>query len=582
MTDPLRPVGRPRPLPTLTLFLVLVLTTTCGGDPRQDAAEHQQLALELTAALAEGGYPVDLERLTIEVRDTDDCRQDMLAQQRLFFRESHFIGFHALLSALGLAFDGQVLDPDGPDQLLDAVADQLVSQMAAYYQADRQALVFPRSLLNSLAEGLGQRDHVVAHELVHAWQDQQRGGLVELLAAAGRTREQVELARTLMEGEAEVVAMELVLRRQGQDLEAVDESTLDLTASLEGALSPASLAYDTGRRVVLAAHQRGGRAAVDALFDRRPPSTEQLLHPAKLGQDTPVDVPADAWRALWPDATLVHDDVVGEQALRLMLTPFLDRERAFRAATGWDGDRLVVLDLAGGERVAHWRSVWDRDEDARQMAEALERAGDGRAHVEGRVLDVFAGPPEVTDRWHAALPAWTAPADPADALTTAAAEEGFQGTAGHTEGDRWVRDDAGLSLRIPPGWTAATMNGMAALQAPPGGGTGFGDNVTAMRLPNPLGTDPETHIRMTREQFEAMPMGELLSIEARDIGGLPGLAFHSTLEFQPGRLLHSHGRVALSDAHQVVVTATVSADRAEELADDVEAILESLAWLDED
>lgn len=539
-----------------------------------EAGDHERRALSLVDELAAMGFDIDLGRLSIEVSDPDDCLADIDRQQDMFFPESYFTGFHMFLECLGLS-------RGSPEALRSEAVTTVLQQMSAYYQADRQTLVFPRTQLNGLVEGLGQVDYLLAHELVHAYQDQQLGGLVELLSATGRTREQIDIARCLIEGQSEAVAMALVLARQGQTLESVDDSMLDVVADVEQMLSGSAQIYDSGRRLALAAAQAQGWAGVDNLYAQRPTSTEQILHPEKLGKDLPSLPDRSPWQKLWPNAELVHEDVLGELSLSMLLGAVLNPDKGYIAATGWDGDRLVVVRTADGELIAHWRSVWDREEDAHQFADAVAAAGGATLDVDGRVVDAFAGPDWHKGAWRSALPDGNGVARPADAASTAAAEASRRVATARREGDRWIRPDLGVSMVVTPSFRESEVRGMPVLLADTSvTGGQFASNITGMRLANTLGDDLDVLEQLNREQFEAMPGTTLKVMKQTVINGQPALAYDATGDFGSGQELDLFGVLIPDGDFQIVITATLANGGSAALEAEAREILASIQLLE--
>ncbi len=548
-----------------------------GSSAKQGGAEagdHERRALSLVDELAAMGFDIDLDSLSIEVSDLEDCVADVDRQQDMFFPESYFTGLHMFLECLGLS-------SESPEALRKVAVTTVLQQMSAYYQADRQTLVFPRSRLNGLMEGLGQVDYLLAHELVHAYQDQQLGGLVELLSATGRNREQIDIARCLIEGQSEAVAMALVLNREGQTLQNVDAAMLDMVADVEQMLSGSAQIYDAGRRLVLSTAQAQGWAGVDDLFAHRPTSTEQILHPEKRGKDLPSLPERSPWKKLWPDGELVHEDVMGELSLSMLLGAVLSPAQGYIAATGWDGDRLVVVRTADGELLAHWRSVWDREEDARQFADAVAAAGGATLAVDGRVVDAFAGPDWHQGAWASALSDGNGVARPADAASTAAAEAAQRVATARREGDRWIRPDVGVSMVVTPSFSESAVRGMPVLLADTVVTEGqFSSNITALRLANTLGDDLDVLEQLNREQFEAMPGTVLKKMEQTVIGGQPALAYDVSGTFVGGLDLLLFGLLIPDGEYQIVITATLANGGSDSLEAEAREILASVQLLE--
>ena len=73
-------------------------------------------------------------------------------------------------------------------------------------------------------------------------------------------------------------------------------------------------------------------------------------------------------------ATKVYENDMGEFETRLFLYQHLkDEQTAARAATGWDGDRYVVVQNASGKGIV-WAIVWDNTLQAAAFTDAVTRA----------------------------------------------------------------------------------------------------------------------------------------------------------------------------------------------------------------
>jgi hypothetical protein len=108
------------------------------------------------------------------------------------------------------------------------------------------------------------------------------------------------------------------------------------------------------------------------LYNDMPVSTEQILHPASFfgTRDAPTTVVLGALI----NGTEVYQNTLGEFETRLFLFEHLkDQNEAVRGATGWDGDRYVVVNTPQGEGVLFF-TVWDSSVDA---GEFYDIAGQG-------------------------------------------------------------------------------------------------------------------------------------------------------------------------------------------------------------
>ncbi|MFB6191716.1 MAG: Hvo_1808 family surface protein [Haloarculaceae archaeon] len=177
--------------------------------------------------------------------------------------------------------------------------------------------------------------------------------------------------------------------------------------------------YSDGPPFVRSVRQREGWDGVDALYDDPPESTEQVIHPAKYGEDPPTDVTvtdrsAAAWRVLERAddgvgigyvQTSARNETFGETGIFAMfiypgydsngrtqllsIRAFLNRAEDGEGlaaidpldyngsySTGWDGDTLVMYatdsSAATNETGYVWKTVWDSPADAREFRAGYE------------------------------------------------------------------------------------------------------------------------------------------------------------------------------------------------------------------
>jgi len=142
--------------------------------------------------------------------------------------------------------------------------------------------------------------------------------------------------------------------------------------------------YVRGMDFVMVARQRGGWAAIDALYDDPPVSTEQVIHPEKYfgEEDVPTIVSisdlSDAFGADWRPGAV---NVLGELFVQVWLSEWLAPRDFAGAPAGWDGDQLRAFEKGSDGPVAVvWYSVWDTDQDAREMFVAVGELIRSRFH----------------------------------------------------------------------------------------------------------------------------------------------------------------------------------------------------------
>lgn len=251
---------------------------------------------------------------------------------------------------------------------------------------------------------------VLAHELVHALQDQYVP--LDSLAESFEGRsDPVGAYQAAVEGHATFSMMEWQFGQMtgsevdltsmpdlGPTLAAIDLTALgdfgsaDVLAAApavirEGLIFP----YISG----LLFFQRGWSAQPDRPLpfgDRLPESTEQILHVERWTEgDSPTFLAFEAdTPAGWDE---VYGSDLGEFETRVFLREFLeDEEMADGAAAGWDGDAYRLL-RRGGDEVLIWVSVWDSAADAAEFETAVRQAYAARYDglEQERVVDVTLG-----------------------------------------------------------------------------------------------------------------------------------------------------------------------------------------------
>jgi hypothetical protein len=299
----------------------------------------------------------------------------------------------------------------------DVLIDVLTEQIAGFYDAAVRTLyIADRADDDGADAGDGPSpDLLVAHEIVHALQDQHFD--LEALTALPRAEADARLARqALIEGDAMVAAFELILAREGVAPPwGMDEAVTMIARRIEAttpdaadALARAPLVvrdllmfpYAAGLRFVAALRARHAWKRVDAVYKDPPASTEQIMHPELYlaGDEPPHRVTARAPAALSGWRT-VHETVWGEAGWSVLLREHgVDPGRAATAAAGWGGDRVVVYARPGDAAIATLTprdavgvavTSWDADVDAMEFEEAVVDAVE--AMIAGTIVEDVRG-----------------------------------------------------------------------------------------------------------------------------------------------------------------------------------------------
>lgn len=230
-----------------------------------------------------------------------------------------------------------------------------------------------------------QAEETLAHELVHALQDQswELGPLIKFEPGAS---DRIGAAHALVEGDATSAMLDVMIGSAFH----LNEDDLRRAMAMSTALSPegaetptvlqASLTapYTDGFRFVQALRKKGGWDAVDRAWNDMPVTTEQLLHTDKYeAREKALPVPTPTIDALGAGFDVAMEDSWGEQGLRIAVQEWSSRAQAEVAAAGWGGDRYVVAlkgSLEGDHEVAlALRLRMDSTRDAKEVVAILER-----------------------------------------------------------------------------------------------------------------------------------------------------------------------------------------------------------------
>jgi hypothetical protein len=286
------------------------------------------------------------------------------------------------LEKLALAYELFGLIPDTVD-VRRLLVDLMLEQAVGYYDPVRDVLFIREDAPPAML------DAVVAHELVHALQDQEVD--LDSLVHSVTRNDARSAIQAAMEGQATVAMFSYQL---GAPSEQLPELGPEMAAAMVNAAAFPRLAEAPAivRDPLLFAYL-GGARYVQRLWgmqSHKPPplgqwlpeSTEQLLHTEKLlerrDEPTPLTIsePSGGWR-------VEYAGDLGELEIRIYFEEHLgDADLAARASAGWDGDAYTVLSR-DAELVLVWYTVWDSEADADEFADAYRTAFMARFGGEG-------------------------------------------------------------------------------------------------------------------------------------------------------------------------------------------------------
>lgn len=403
----------------------------CDGpteDPEPAARTPEGRAVQKARRqLQPTGAVVDLTRIAVENKPREQIGFDLDAQIAPGFSPEQIQSLWQLRG---------VLEATPPLRSVKSLRKQIVEARVpdthVYYSIERKAVVF----VEPDAQDQVALESAAAGQLVYAFYDQGPGGLPEALYDSLGQLDSIQVRSCLLQGHARLAE----LLAQNVPLDTLDQQGEATNLDIEPTHLHASFAdslCSPGARFLYGRYRDGGWPSVLRAVRNPPPSSEQMMHPAKVDLDFPVNVglpnwPEDEYDAENPigKATKVFDSVVGELTVhRLLVERGIEPRQALRAAVGWDGDRLQIYEHESGDRIMIWRSAWDRETDAQQFAAAIAPKGIEprafRVEQRGRLVDAVSTiEPDTATRLHELLRAHTSEpaAQPSDGASTAAIE----------------------------------------------------------------------------------------------------------------------------------------------------------------
>lgn len=243
----------------------------------------------------------------------------------------------------------------------------LEDQLAGYYE--------PADHTMYLASDLDEQDSdaTLAHELVHALQDQ-RWHLDSLSRYRPGESDVAEAISALAEGDATSAMLDFVIESTlpGSGKRAPDmpddvcaaqfRQSLERgkSSSLPGIMTGSLLApYQYGTLFINALRRAGGWEAVNRAWSELPTTTEQILHIDKwLSREPAMTVKAPPFASLGPEWQAIDEDTEGELGTRVAFEQWIGAQSAADCSAHWGGDRGVLIQR--GDRTAFaWRLRYD-------------------------------------------------------------------------------------------------------------------------------------------------------------------------------------------------------------------------------
>lgn len=307
----------------------------------------------------------------LELRDRDQVREFLEQQFNEQLTPLELAGAEQSYKRLGLL-------PDSLD-LRRFLLDLLTEQVAGYYDPATKVLYVVRDGASEIISV------TINHELVHALQDQYFP-LDSVQTLHGDNDRQVAM-QSVIEGQAMYEQMVIMLGGSdfGMRLPGGWDQIREMIRAQQASMPIFANAPVLIQETLLFPYLSG--TEFNRQFKRARPgqvpfapmasSTEQILHPEKYLDSLP-DLPTRVTLGAPRGARLVHEDNLGEFETRLFLYQHLgDVGLAAKGASGWDGDRYLLVNTAAGNGIA-WLSVWDSSIEAAEFRDLMERAVERR------------------------------------------------------------------------------------------------------------------------------------------------------------------------------------------------------------
>jgi len=270
----------------------------------------------------------------------------------------------------------------GREQDLRKILMGLYSEQVAGLYDEETARLFVVTSFN-LKTALAEL--VLAHEICHALQDQNYN-LSKWPLKKKDNDDEAYAALSALEGDAMLVMNEYAVRYVSPGRMLLDLPSM--IYMMAGQQNLNSAPYFLQQEMIFPYAQGGNFLATaiardkrEEVFQRRPRSTEQILHPDKYFAETPDEPLAVSLKpfdktAPWRWGRLCAN-TMGEMGIRI----FLEANgvpNARKAAEGWGGDSYALYAPKRSEprKDAYafvWKTRWDTETDAAEFAQAMER-----------------------------------------------------------------------------------------------------------------------------------------------------------------------------------------------------------------
>lgn len=351
---------------SLPMALLCTGAVACGA---RDVEPTQQINAQLVNEKALDLIPrveaiVGLEFKSepgIEIRTRDQVRAYLIDRLNSQIPPEELDGITRAYRLFGLI-------PDTLD-LRSFIVSLYTEQVAGYYDPDSTTL-YVVSDSDPIELTL-----VLAHELVHALQDQYIP--VDSLLSLSRENDRRIAAQAVLEGQATLVSIGVMLPEQ--DMSRVPEfwtQFRDMVRQQQEAMPVLASAPNVLKETMIFPYLAGADFVRWFMLEypdsqpfgiAMPTSSEQILHPERYRSgDAPIRLRVES------EENALYSNVLGEFEIRVLFQELAgDEDIARRAAAGWGGDRFAVFADGDADALVWW-SVWDNEMSARRFRRTIE------------------------------------------------------------------------------------------------------------------------------------------------------------------------------------------------------------------
>jgi hypothetical protein len=373
----------PEPTPTFDPGDV-ILPTVVAATPQPSGLLDADLRARLdeiepaVAALRELYAFDDTERRFITQAELEDRLSSDLQES-----QQELDDFGRLYEVMGITEPGT--------DLYELFLDLYSSSVLGFFDPELNELY----VVDNDSSELSPQDHLTyTHEFVHALQQQHFdiGGVLNSDEVQDNS-DRAAAFRALVEGDATLLETIYMFQNMTAEEQA---NAQDLGVDLSSFFAAPNMVQRTflfpyleGAQFVLEVFVDSGWKGVNALYERAPVSTEQIMHPTKYhAGEEPVDVLLPVFEDVlgqgWAE---LQRDTFGEFSLAAYLEDRVPPDQASIAAAGWGGDRFALYVGPGDENLLVHRLAWDSVGDAAEFFGTFAGFSRARFGIEWEVLD---------------------------------------------------------------------------------------------------------------------------------------------------------------------------------------------------